>query len=143
MPAQLKILMIEDVLTDFMLVERYLRQHTIIDECKRVSSNAELTAALTGTWHILLSDYNVPGMDIRATLLTVKSQHPELPIILVSGSIGEESAVEMLHLGVNDFVLKGNLLRLPQAIERSLELARQKVARLAAEQALRENQAQR
>jgi two-component system, sensor histidine kinase and response regulator len=138
----LKLLIIEDEAADFLLLERFLRQHEIVAACQRVASDAELDAALSnGDWDLVLSDYNVPGMDLRISLQRIQARHPCLPVILVSGSIGEEKAVDLLHLGLADFILKDNLTRLPPAIRRSLEAVAERRARQAAEAALRDSQA--
>lgn len=68
------------------------------------SCDTELEAALQSEWDVVLSDYNVPGMDFTTTLRHIQTRHPNLPVILVSGSIGEETAVELLRLGLSDFV---------------------------------------
>ncbi|MEQ1528420.1 MAG: PAS domain S-box protein [Methylococcales bacterium] len=141
MHTVLKILIIEDVTADFLLIQRFLRQQGLLAEYQLVCSNTELDEALLSNWDVVLSDYNVPGMDYRISLQRIRAAYPELPIILVSGSIGEEAAVELLHQGMTDFVLKGNLTRLPIAIRRSLDNARERKARRNAETALRDNQA--
>jgi len=140
MNSPLKLLVIEDVPADFLLLERHLRQHSLDAECFRVGSDAELDAALQNEWDVVLSDYNVPGMDFIATLQRIRTYRPNLPIILVSGSVGEETAVELLHLGMSDFVLKGSLIRLLPAILRALNEADERRARQSAETALRESQ---
>ncbi len=109
MGSPLKILIIEDVAADYLLLERHLRQHGIAADCRRVDDDTALDAALPIEWDVVLSDYNVPGMDFRATLQRIRTLRPDLPVILVSGSVGEETAVELLHLGLSDFVLKDNL----------------------------------
>ena len=141
MKTSLKILVIEDSPADFMLVERLLSQNGLEPECMRVSTNAELEAALQGQWDLILSDYNVPGMDFLTTLQRIQSLRPELPAIMVSGSVGEETAVELLRMGLSDFVLKDRLMRLPAVIRRTLEEANERSARQAAEKALLESQA--
>jgi len=140
MNSPLKLLVIEDVPADFLLLERHLRQHSLDAECFRVGSDIELDAALQNEWDVVLSDYNVPGMDFIATLQRIRTYRPNLPIILVSGSVGEETAVELLHLGMSDFVLKGSLIRLLPAILRALNEADERRARQSAETALRESQ---
>ena len=135
MNSPLKLLVIEDVPADFLLLERYLRQHGLDAECRRVDSEAELDAALQNEWDVVLSDYNVPGMDFRATLQRIQALRPDLPVILVSGSVGEETAVELLRLGLSDFVLKDNLARLPSAIRRALDEVNERRARRVAETA--------
>ena len=141
MNSPLKLLIIEDVVADFLLLERYLRQQGLAVECLRIDNDKALDAALHSAWDIVLSDYNIPGMDCRTTLQRVRTQNPDLPIILVSGSIGEETAVELLRLGMSDFVLKDSLTRLPDAILRAMNEADESCARRAAEAALRETQA--
>ncbi|OIQ98498.1 cyclic di-GMP phosphodiesterase Gmr [mine drainage metagenome] len=129
----LKLLVIEDVPADFLLLERHLRQHGLTAECKRVDSDVELDAALQSEWDLVLSDYNVPSMDFRTTLRRIQAHRSSLPVILVSGSVGEETAVELLHLGMTDFILKDHFARLPSAIKRALDEADEHRARQAAE----------
>lgn len=137
----LNILVIEDAETDFLMVKRCLQQQCLAADCTRVSSSAALETAMQQPWDLLLSNYSVPGMDFRETLHRVHTVYPLLPVILVSDNIGEENAVELLHQGVNDFVLKERLNRLPAVIRRCLNEARERNARYAAEQALQESQA--
>ena len=144
MNTLLNILVIEDNPADFLLLQRYLQQQMLaVGECRRVASDGELDAALqeTETWNLVLSDYIVPGMDFEITLRRLRVGWPELPVILVTGSLGEEKAVELLHLGLSDFVLKGNLTRLKPAIRRALNELVERRARQAAEHALYESQA--
>jgi len=141
MDTLLKILVIEDELADFLLVERYLHQQGLKTKCWRVDNDADLDAALRFDWHVVLSDYNVPGMDFRHSLQQIQAHRPDLPVILVSGSVGEETAVELLKLGLSDFVLKEGLARLPSVIQRALDEAEERRARWSAESALRESQA--
>ena len=136
MNTLLKILIIEDVRTDFMLLERHLHLHGFTNQNRCIDSNAELAAALEEEWDLILSDYCVPGMDFRITLQRIQEKHPDLPVILVSGSIGEEEAVELLHLGLTDFVLKDKLARLPEVIRRALHEADNRRSRQQAEIAL-------
>ncbi|NVN92943.1 MAG: response regulator [Desulfuromonadales bacterium] len=137
----LKILSIEDSRADFLLIERHLRQQGLQAECSRVDSLDGLSQILIGcTWDLVLSDYNVPGLEFLSSFSYIQSQCPELPIILVSGSIGEEHAVELLKLGVVDFILKDNLTRLVPAIERSQRELLDKQARKAAEESMRESE---
>ena len=120
MNAPLKILVIEDEPYDFKLLESFLRHHELTAELRRIDSTAELDAAMQEDWDIVLSDYNVPGMDFRTTLRGIKEKRSDLPVILVSGTTGEELAVDLLHLGLSDFILKDRLARLPDAIQRAL-----------------------
>ncbi|GAB4261880.1 MAG: hypothetical protein Kow0065_12480 [Methylomicrobium sp.] len=137
----LKILVIEDEASDFVLLERYLRRQGLACGCQRVEDCAGLNRALQNEWDIVLSDYNVPGMDFSETLKTIKRSHADLPVILVTGNIGEEMAVELLWQGVSDFVLKDNLARLQPSIYRALNEVEEHRARKAAEEALQRSQA--
>lgn len=132
----LKLLIIEDIPADFLLLERNLRQNGIAAEWRRISNDMELTDALQTEWDVVLADFNVPGMDFRTTLLRIQAHRPDLPVIMVSGSVGEETAVELLRLGMVDFILKDHLARLPAAIRRALVEANEQRARQAAEMAL-------
>jgi PAS domain S-box-containing protein len=140
MNAPLKLLVIEDSEADFLLLERHLRQQGITIECRRVASKAALEEALQTRWDLLLSDYSVPGMEFRETLQRVRMAEPDLPVVLVSGSVGEETAVELLRLGLNDFVLKESLVRLWPAIQRVLADVQERRGRHSAELRLREAQ---
>jgi PAS domain S-box-containing protein len=141
MNTPLKLLVIEDVLADFLLLERHLHRELPGAECIRVDNDAALDVALRSQWHVVLSDYQVPGMDFRTTLQRIRTHSPDLPVILVSGSVGEETAVDLLRLGLADFVRKDHLVRLPAAIGRALDEVGERRSRLAAEAALRESQA--
>ncbi len=143
MNTPLKLLVIEDDPADFMLIARHLRKQGLATECTRVASIPELEAALEAdSWTLVLADYRVPGMDFESTLTLIRQRWPDLPVILVSGTVGEERAVELLRLGVGDFVLKDHLIRLVPAIERCLREVAEQRARRAAEAALRESEEQ-
>lgn len=134
--SPLKVLIIEDVPADFLLLERNLRKNGVAAEWRRIGNDAELKDALQTTWDVVLTDFHVPGMDFRTTLLCIQAHDPDLPVIMVSGSVGEETAVELLRLGIVDFILKDHLARLPSAIRRALVEANERRARQAAEIAL-------
>ncbi len=141
MPPVLNVLVIEDNLADFLLVDRHLRKNGLEVACHRVSDLDEMKAALAeGDWTLVLADYNVPRLRFEDGLALIKAHSADLPIVLISGSVGEEKAVELLKLGVWDFVLKGNLARLVPAIERNLRDAAEYRARRQTEQALRESE---
>jgi DNA-binding NtrC family response regulator len=136
--GELKVLIVEDSEADFLLIERYLRRHFPAIHCRLASSREELETSLRAEdWDVALSDYNMPGMDFLDTKDLIFAFRPDTPVILVSGSIGEERAVELIKQGVWDFVLKDNMLRLESAITRALKEAKDSRARHAAEEALR------
>lgn len=132
------ILVIEDMEADVLLLQRQLRRQNLNGRFQRVESFTELETALNDrNWDVVLSDYNVPGLDIRDSLTLIRTQWPDLPVILISGGIGEEEAVELLKQGAWDFILKDRLGRLVPAIERALMDAQERVARRGAEMQLR------
>lgn len=139
MDTPLNLLIIEDTPADFLLVECHLRANGLNARCCQLDTVSALREQLVrGKWDAVLSDYRVPGMGFNDSLALIRSLRPDLPVILISGTIGEEKAVELLKLGVTDFVLKDNLTRLVPAIERALHDAAELSARRAAEQSLRE-----
>ena len=141
MSTQLKVLIIEDKPADFQLIVRHLEKHGLAARCHCVASIEELEAAVAqGGWDVVLSDYNVPKLDFQHTLGFFQTGHPDLPLILVSGSVGEEKAVELLKLGVWDFVLKDSLTRLVPAIERGLRDAAERRERKRMEEELRHSE---
>lgn len=137
----MKIICIEDKSTDFQLIEWHLQKQGLAAECRRVESRPQLEDALRSQdWDLVLSDYRIPALPFEEILKILESRLAQLPVILVSGSVGEEHAVELLKGGIWDFVLKDNLTRLVPAIERSLQEAADRRARRQAEAALRENE---
>jgi PAS domain S-box-containing protein len=134
----IKILVIEDSEADFQLLQRSLKKQLPLYNSRRVASRQELKDALEeGGWDVVLSDYAVPGMDFRGNLDFIHERMPDIPVIMVSGSVGEEAAVSLVGSGILDFVFKDNLVRLGGAIERGLQEAAEHVARTEAEGALR------
>jgi DNA-binding NtrC family response regulator len=79
------------------------------------------TALAQGKWDLILCDYTLPRFSAGAALRTLQESELDLPFIVISGTIGEESAVEMLKAGAHDFFVKGRLARLLPAIERELK----------------------
>lgn len=142
MTSPLNLLIIEDSEADFLLVQRSLKQHGVEADFHRVDNNAVLSQALdTSRWDAILSDYHLPGMDFRSILGLIRNKVPDIPVILVSGSIGEEEAVDLLRQGLSDFVLKDRPARLAGALKHSLETARVRKAQRTAEAALIESEA--
>jgi len=137
-PESLKILVVEDAEADFRLVERHLRRQGLDAECVRVESLDALSGALQrNRIDLALVDYHIPGLEIQDSLGRIQADAPGLPVILMSGSIGEEAAVELLKQGVWDFVLKDRLARLVPAIQRSLREVAEQAARREAEEQMR------
>lgn len=141
MSAELKVLLVEDSPDDADLIVRQLNRAFGKVHLHRVEAANTLQAALNGEqWNLVLSDYGLPGFSGMEALRLVKDTVPDVPFILVTGTIGEEAAVEALKAGVDDYVLKGNLLRLVSCIERQLQVAEDRRARRRSEEALRESE---
>lgn len=122
----MKILNIEDNESDFQLMLHHLKKGGVRDViAKRVATEEEFREALsTEKWNVVISDYNIPGIDPLIALQIVRETSKYLPFIVVSGTVGEESVAEMMKAGVQDFVMKSRLERLGPVIKRSLrELA--------------------
>ena len=138
MPAPLQILLLEDSAADAGLIEHALRKSGMEFTARRVQTDATFRATLAG-WNpqIVLADYNVPGFRGDAALAVVRDLTAELPVIFVSGTIGEERAVELMRAGATDYVLKEHIERLPFAVRRALEDKEHRDARRRAEEAER------
>ena len=138
MPAPLQILLLEDSAADAGLIEHALRKSGMEFTARRVQTDATFRATLAG-WNpqIVLADYNVPGFRGDAALAVVRDLTAELPVIFVSGTIGEERAVELMRAGATDYVLKDRLERLPFSVRRALDELEQREARRRAEDAVR------
>jgi signal transduction histidine kinase len=116
----LRVLMVEDNEDDALLVKLELKRGGYSPQLVRVDSVDALREALRESWDVVVSDYVLPRLDGLEALRIVRSASPEVPFILVSGTIGEERAVEALKSGAGDFVTKQNLTRLVPAIEREM-----------------------
>jgi diguanylate cyclase (GGDEF)-like protein/PAS domain S-box-containing protein len=134
----LKLLMVEDAASDAELTLRELQRSGMEVSFRRVETEADLRReCIEFAPDIVLSDFAMPHFDGMSALRIVRQMRPELPFIFVSGTIGEETAIESLRSGANDYVLKTNLPRLPTAIRRALQDASARVKRLETEEALR------
>jgi len=99
-----------------------------------VQTEAEMRDALAeGGWQIVVSDYSMPNFGARAALAILKDAGLDIPFVIVSGTVGEDVAVQSLHAGADDFILKGRFARLIPAIERALRERGDRAARFAAE----------
>ncbi len=117
----LRVLIVEDSEDDAALTVRELRRLGYSFAFERVQDEPNLQRALaSGTWDIVLSDWSMPSFSALAALAIVRGQGLDLPFLIVSGTVGEETAVEALHAGADDFLVKGKLTRLGVAIEREL-----------------------
>ncbi len=139
--SRLRILHLEDSTVDAELVRSLLHKAGIECEIERVATRPEFEAALErGNVDLILSDYTLPGFDGMSALAIARARRPELPFLFVSGTIGEERAIEGLKQGAIDFVIKDRFARLAPAVRRALEEARERAGRQAAEEALRKSE---
>jgi PAS domain S-box-containing protein len=124
MKKRLRILIAEDSEDDALLLASALRRTGLDLVIERVETkDAMRTALLHGRWDTILADYNMPQLDVRAGLALAREFGPDIPFIVVSGFVGEEKAVELMHDGAADLILKGNLSRLVPAILREMKNA--------------------
>jgi DNA-binding NtrC family response regulator len=120
--SQLKILIVEDSDDDAELILRTLRHGGLKAAYHRVDTReATQTALDEQTWDLVISDYKLPRFNGLEALKMVRHRNPDLPFVLVSGTIGEEFAVHTIKLGANDYVLKPNLARICSFVERELK----------------------
>lgn len=120
--AHLRVLLIEDSAADAMILERKLARGGYEPAIERVETESALRAALAaGSWDIVISDFMLPGWSGMDALRLVRETSEDLPFLLISGAIGEETAVEAIKAGASDYLLKDRLARLPAAIARALE----------------------
>jgi PAS domain S-box-containing protein/diguanylate cyclase (GGDEF)-like protein len=137
----LKVLLVDDSAPDVALNERALRSLGRALRTQAVASEAGLRAALSDFQpDVILSDFSMPGFSGQEALEIVREVAPETPFIFVSGTIGEELAIDALQRGADDYVLKDNLRRLPPAIERALAAAEQVRERRRMQRALAESE---
>ena len=125
MSTPLRVLIVEDSEDDALLILRELRKGGWVPEYQRVDTPATLQAALDlATWDIVITDHNLPEFGSEAAIMQIRQAGYDLPIIIVSGSIGEEVAVAAMKSGAHDYIMKNNLSRLVPATERELREAK-------------------
>jgi PAS domain S-box-containing protein len=138
---ELRILMLEDVSSDAALEESELRGAELMFTLLRVDTRAAFERALDEFKpSIILADYNLPAYSGRDALEYTRRTHPLIPVIMVTGAMGDEVAVELLKQGASDYVLKDRLARLVPAIKRALLEAQDIRIRKQAEEALLESE---
>jgi PAS domain S-box-containing protein len=131
--------MVEDSHDDVDLVLRELRRAGYDPQHLRVDNAEDLRAALvTREWDLVMSDHAMPGFSSLAALAVLRETHVDLPFLIVSGSIGEQAAVDGMRAGANDYLMKGNLARLGPVVDRELREAASRRERRETERALRE-----
>ena len=120
-PAPLRVLLVEDSAADAELVLAQLRRGGYAPSAQRVETGDQLRAALAdAAWDCVLSDYELPRFSGLEALRLLQESGQDLPFIVVSGAIGEDTAVAVMKAGAHDYVMKGALARLCPAIEREM-----------------------
>jgi PAS domain S-box-containing protein len=138
MPGPLRLLIVEDSEDDALLILHDLKRGGFEPDFTRVDSAAAFRAAVhRGTWDIIVSDFNMPQFTGTDALKLLRATDQDTPFIFVSGTIGEDVAVEAMRAGAQDYVVKGNLKRLVPAIERELADAAVRRERRASEERYR------
>ena len=136
----LRVLIVEDNPADAELIARELQRAGFDFRWERVDTEENYRRALTPELDLILCDFALPGFNGLGALAVRQELSPETPFVLVSASIGEDVAVEVMRRGANDYVLKDHLARLGPAVRQAVERGRANRARRAAEEALRKSE---
>ncbi|MGE0115986.1 MAG: response regulator [Steroidobacteraceae bacterium] len=135
----LRVIVLEDNPVDAELIELELYRNGLHADCQRAVSSDDFCNALhNGIPDLVLADYTLPGFDGMSALRLLREQYPDVPFIFVSGSLGEERAIEALKSGATDYVLKDRLQRLPSVVRRALSESHERYERRQAQLALDE-----
>src|SRR6202045_2836928 len=142
MKSQLRILYLEDDPKDAELVQETLASDGIMCHVTRVESEADFLASLEqGGFDLILADYTLPSFDGLSALKIAQQDWPHVPLIFVSGTLGEEVAIEALKIGATDYVFKTRLSRIVPSVQRALREAEERIGPSRAEEALRRSEA--
>src|SRR5437867_12688282 len=142
MAEQLRILLVEDSPNDAELVLRELTRGGLDFQSRRVQTEAAFRRELDEFQpHLVISDFSMPQFSGPKALAIARESRADIPFIFISGTIGENVAVDMMKAGADDYVMKNNLARLLPALERELREAEVRRGRRLAEERLRESEA--
>src|SRR6266853_1962921 len=141
MAEPLRILVAEDSETDAELVQRELKRGGLDFQSRRVQTEPDFRRELDEFRpDLVISDFSMPQFSGRTALAIARESRADIPFIFISGTIGENVAVDMMKAGANDYVMKNNLARLLPALQRELREAEVRRSRRIAEEALRESE---
>ena len=141
MSLPLRVIILEDNPSDAELVQQLLDADNIANQSRCVQTRSEFVEALqTPDLDLILADYSLPTFDGFGALHLARTLRPEVPFIFVSGSMGEEVAIEALKVGATDYVLKSRLSRLVPAVQRALRETQERSDRKKAEDAARRSE---
>jgi PAS domain S-box-containing protein len=142
MSTPLQALLVEDSPSDAELLLAALQRDGFAVEHEQVQKPLDLLAAIERrSWDVVLCDYVMPGFSAPEAIRLVRQSDPDLPLIVISGTIGEEQAVEAIKLGATDYLLKDRLAGLGLAIRRALMQRQNSRARTLAEEQMRASEA--
>lgn len=140
MGPPLRVLLIEDSDFDATLLIRMLGKGGYNLQHERVETAEQLRNALQNDWDLVIADYNLPQFSAPDALEIVKKTGRDIPFIIVSGAIGETTAVAAMKAGAHDYLMKGNLARLLPVIDRELREAQNREGKRVTKEALRESE---
>jgi PAS domain S-box-containing protein len=130
MSQPLQVLFIEDSASDAELIQAVLTREGFAVHHERVQTAATVKEALTRRpWDIIICDYVMPELTAPEAIRVVRERDAEIPLIVVSGTVGEEQAVEAIQLGANDYLLKDRLAGLGMAVRRALTQHKDRIER--------------
>ena len=135
-PRVLRVLHVEDAELDHQLILAQLLRAGLKVQVERRDALPAVLEALSQPWDAIISDYNLPGYSGLDVLEALKTRQLNVPFILVSGEIGEDTAVAAMRNGASDYLLKNNLNRLAPALLHAIDAAENERARRAADQEL-------
>ena len=137
----LRVLLVEDDPDDALLLRRHLARAGYQPHLHRVETAEAMLSALDDAWDCILADYHLPLFSAPEALRLLKNAGHDIPFIMMSGAVSEETAVSAMRAGAHDYVSKENLARLVPAIEREIAEATARRLNRATEQALRSSEA--
>jgi PAS domain S-box-containing protein len=140
MLTPLRILIVEDSLTDTELMLYELHSSGIKADWQRVDTEPDYLAQLSGDFDVIISDFNMPQFDALRALQLLQSRGLDIPFIIITGSISEEVAVECMKQGAADYLLKDRLVRLGQAVMHAVQQKKLHDEKRQAESALKESE---
>ncbi len=141
MPNPVRVLHLEDSPQDAELIRHQMEEGGLSCDILLVDSKDRFEAALTQEpFDLILCDYDLPGYDGISALKYAQQARPDVPVIMISGTVGDEEAVRCLHLGATDYLLKDRLERLASAVERAIQEAETRRARRLTEAKLQQSE---
>lgn len=141
MKSPLRILHLEDNASDAELIQAMLETEGIVSHVIRVETQVDFLASIDhGGFDLIFADYSLPSFDGLSALKIALEKCPDVPFIFVSGTLGEEVAIEALKIGATDYVLKERLSRIAPSVQRALREAEERNQRKRAEEKLRDAQ---